>query len=121
MLNIGINKLQQFINSIHTFSVDRGEFTRKAIAHFKALTNGRKNIVVIDNKWPNLIDVGKSYLKLHVEVPRKVSGTDGFDIYVFDQGVVTKLGDGGFLNWRYYGNAKKIDGDNKNILFGKIG
>jgi hypothetical protein len=121
LIKIGSNKLQQFINGINAVALDRAEFTKKAVAHFKALTKGRKNVLVIDNKWPTLVDVGNAYLKIHVEIPKKVSGTHGFDIYVFDQGVVTKLGDGGFENWRYYGNAKKIDGDSKNILFKKIG
>jgi hypothetical protein len=121
LIKIGSNKLQQFLNNINLVAEDRADFTKKAVAHFKAVTNGRKNILVIDNKWPNMVDVGNAYLKIHIEVPKPVSGTNGFDIYIFDRGVVTKHGDGGFQNWRYYGNAKKIDGDSQNIRFNKIG
>ncbi|KAJ8520012.1 hypothetical protein ONZ45_g3110 [Pleurotus djamor] len=44
-------------------------------------------------------------------------GTTGYEIYNFKGGEFTRQGDGGYLNWAYYGNVLKSDQGGKHLVF----
>ncbi|KAF9457379.1 hypothetical protein BDZ94DRAFT_1273421 [Collybia nuda] len=52
----------------------------------------------------------------HVEYDRRDPlGTFGYEIYYLRRGTIRNKGDGGYVNWAYYGLWEKINGDDKNI------
>lgn len=79
----------------------RDEFTQSTVKHFRTLFPDY-NCLVIDNVWKHIVSL-ENFKHHHVEIPRDLFGTHGFDIYVFESGLVTKGGDGGFINWCFGG------------------
>lgn len=79
----------------------RGEMSRYLAASY-ARELPDKNIVVIHQ------DIG-------VEFGADVTGLEhlgkesGFDIYALDEGTVTRQGDGGYINWAFYGRFDRDD------------
>jgi hypothetical protein len=46
-------------------------------------------------------------------------GTIGYEIYVFDDGEFTNLGDGGHINWAFAGNFVRDPDNGKKVHFFK--
>lgn len=66
-----------------------------------------RNCLIIDNKSQHTIKL-HNYVHEHVEKPATF-GTDGYDVYVFEEGFVRKSGDGGTVNWAFEGSFTAMD------------
>ncbi|KAF4612171.1 hypothetical protein D9613_003998 [Agrocybe pediades] len=62
---------------------------------------------------------GKDWGHSHQEIPVSFGKTVGYEIYWFKEGVFRRTGDGGYLNWAYYGNVKSATNKNSVITFNK--
>jgi len=104
----GIDKI---IASFNDQNVDRGTATQAIVEHlYEAYPD--KNVMVVHS--PHLETFNGSVHR-HMELPQTV-GTIGFEIYVFDDGDFTLLGDGGFQNWCFKGNYER-DGKSRKVKF----
>ncbi|KAF9473868.1 hypothetical protein BDN70DRAFT_867029 [Pholiota conissans] len=63
---------------------------------------------------------GKDWGHSHHEISVHFSKTVGFEIYWFKEGTFDRIGDGGYLNWAYYGNVKSQSSDKKHTVFGPM-
>ncbi|KJA26499.1 hypothetical protein HYPSUDRAFT_36205 [Hypholoma sublateritium FD-334 SS-4] len=55
---------------------------------------------------------------IHHEVNVGFGKTVGFEIYWFKEGTFHRYGDGGYLNWAYYGNVLRTSNEGKDVVFG---
>ncbi|KAF4612172.1 hypothetical protein D9613_003997 [Agrocybe pediades] len=62
---------------------------------------------------------GKDWGHSHQEIPVSFGKTVGYEIYWFKEGVFRRTGDGGYLNWAYYGNVKSATNSNSVITFNR--
>ena len=94
---------------------DREEWVETVHKHF-ATAFPSHGIMVIHKGQDVIAPASNSYKKFHLEF-KKFFGTEGFEIYVVKRGsgtVITNLGDGGFINWRFSGAANR---DGKTVTF----
>jgi len=68
-------------------------------------------------KWDGVR--GKDWSHMHQEFPVSFGKTVGYEIYWGRTGTFIRKGDGGYLNWAFYGNVKSRSGDGKTIVWGK--
>jgi len=110
--------LSSIINDlIHMFndqSVDREKATQRIADHFtRSFAN--KNCIVCHSSHVQSLN---GMIRGHIELPKKM-GTIGYEIYVFDDGEFTNLGDGGYINWAFAGNFVRDPDDDMKIHFFK--
>ncbi|PFH46858.1 hypothetical protein AMATHDRAFT_68961 [Amanita thiersii Skay4041] len=117
----GIAKIVNLIKGgIAKDKAERGRFTIHVVDQLKA-KNPHLNYVVCHTKHTYKWDGqrGKDWDHSHQEFDVKIGGTIGYEIYWAKSGSFTRIGDGGFLNWAYWGNVKSKSKDGKTIVFGK--
>jgi len=68
-------------------------------------------------KWDGVR--GKDWSHMHQEFPVSFGKTVGYEIYWGRTGTFQRKGDGGYLNWAFYGNVKSRSSDGKTIVWGK--
>ncbi|CAF2884816.1 unnamed protein product [Rotaria sp. Silwood2] len=107
----GIKDLAKMFNDQ---SVDRGEATQLIVDHFTRSFPDKNCIVCHSPHVKSLNGMEHD----HIELPRKV-GTIGYEIYVFDDGEFTNLGDGGYINWAFAGNFVRDPENDKIVHFFK--
>lgn len=102
--------IKDLVNMFNDQSVNREEATQLMVDHFtRAFPD--KNCIVCHSPHVRSLN---GMVHDHIELPQKV-GTIGYEIYVFDDGEFTNLGDGGFNNWAFSGNFVQ-DPDNRKIV-----
>ena len=104
--------ISSLISSFNKQSINRSEATQLIAEHF-AVAYPDKNCMVVHSQHLESLN---NKVHEHIELPQKV-GTIGFEIYVFDDGPFTLIGDGGYDNWAFYGEFD-FDG-NKKVQFHK--
>ena len=52
-----------------------------------------------------------------IQGPVTSGPTQGYEIYLFDSGEFFREGDGGFANWCFGGNFKRVPGHENNVVF----
>ncbi|MBE1878581.1 hypothetical protein [Myceligenerans pegani] len=80
---------------------DRGEMSQYLAAKY-ARELPDKNIVVIHK------DIGVDFGS-DVQGLEQLARESGFDVYALDEGTVTRRGDGGYINWAFYGRFERDD------------
>ncbi|KAL2610475.1 hypothetical protein R1flu_029048 [Riccia fluitans] len=97
--------------------VDRESAIGSIVNHLRAAHPDKNVMVCHPPHLPSLNNASK----MHLELNTGLVGTTGVDVYVFDDGIFTNLGDGGFINWCFDGNFVR-DEDNPNMVtFSVIG
>ncbi|KDQ24644.1 hypothetical protein PLEOSDRAFT_1107571 [Pleurotus ostreatus PC15] len=61
---------------------------------------------------------GVDWDHFHTEFPIQFGLTIGYEIYYAKSGHFVRHGDGGFLNWAYYGNVLAVQNDGSDVTFG---
>ncbi|KAJ3511734.1 hypothetical protein NMY22_g15557 [Coprinellus aureogranulatus] len=107
------------VGQVNDDNEGRSEFTQKVVSE------GHK-------KWPEYNWVichtdhsthfdgeqGKDWDHFHREYDIKIGGTIGYEVYWFRSGTFERHGDGGYLNWAYYGNVKSTSNGGATVVFG---
>ncbi|KAG0224154.1 hypothetical protein BGW42_005305 [Actinomortierella wolfii] len=111
-LNVGIEAIADQVNSaVDAFkktldaNISRSDFTDRVVNHFYDKYGNDFNVAIIH---PQHLLTGpeKERIHRHIEKPDGV-GTVGYEIYLMKKGHnfdLTRLGDGGFDNWRFKGS-----------------
>ncbi|KAJ3524998.1 hypothetical protein NMY22_g10761 [Coprinellus aureogranulatus] len=60
---------------------------------------------------------GKEWGHFHREYDIQIGGTIGYEVYWFESGKFVRHGDGGYLNWAYFGNVKSVSDDGATVVF----
>ena len=107
-----VNQCKEWASSNNEVSEKREEFIQRTIKHWQT-AKPDYNVMVLNNKVSHDVTI-KDGVHMHVEIPRKPSGTHGFDVYVFKSGTITRHGDGGNMNW---GFAGKFERDGETVKF----
>lgn len=76
-----LGMFKEWTSSINDVSEDRAEFVHRTIDHWQAAKPDH-NVMVLNNKWHHDVSI-QDGAHTHVEIPKKPSGTHGFDVYVF--------------------------------------
>jgi hypothetical protein len=76
-----VDMVNTIIHAINEVAEDREEFVRRTITHWQT-AKPDYNVVVLNNKWHHDVTI-QNGVHYHVEIPRQVAGTHGFDVYVF--------------------------------------
>ncbi|KJA21578.1 hypothetical protein HYPSUDRAFT_67703 [Hypholoma sublateritium FD-334 SS-4] len=100
----------------------RGKYTSALVD--KLYNRYRKfNFVVChtDHKTDFKGKQGKDWGHIHHEVDVAFHKTIGYEIYWFKDGTFHRYGDGGYLNWAYYGNVVSTSNGGKDVVFAKRG
>lgn len=100
-------------------SQKRDVFTQAAKDHLRKVFP-KKNVLIVDNKWVHMMNFHPNNNGFHVELKRSGFGTHGFNIYVFDHGLFTKGGDGGYDNWCFGGNFTRNPANPMQVTFHPI-
>ena len=114
-VNIDIfSGIRDLVNMFNDQTVDRGEATQLIVDHYTR-SFADKNCIVCHS--PHIQSLN-GMVHDHIELPKKV-GTIGYEIYVFDDGEFTNLGDGGYINWAFAGNFVRDPDDGRKVHFFK--
>ncbi|RDB16398.1 hypothetical protein Hypma_002718 [Hypsizygus marmoreus] len=110
------------IGNIATIAADkrrRSQYTQDVVSRLNA-QDPKLNYVICHVKHSTAFDgeKGKDWGHSHQEFDIKLGGTIGYEIYWAKSGTFTILGDGGYINWAYFGNVKTKSADGKVIVFG---
>ncbi|RDB16393.1 hypothetical protein Hypma_002711 [Hypsizygus marmoreus] len=113
------NVVTGLIGGIQADKDNRSKFTQDVVHGLNA-QNPTLNYVICHVKHSTAFDgeKGTDWGHSHQEFDIKVGGTVGYEIYWAKSGTFTILGDGGYLNWAYFGNVKNKSADGKVIVFG---
>ena len=76
-----LDMFKNWVSTINDVSEDRAEFVHRTIDHWRTAKPDH-NVMVLNNKWHHDVSI-QDGAHTHVEIPKKPSGTHGFDIYVF--------------------------------------
>ncbi|KAF9900322.1 hypothetical protein EC991_007477 [Linnemannia zychae] len=93
--------------------IDDAAFTEGVLKHLMAYFGHTYNIAIIHS--PHVIDGER--IHRHHEKPNGSFTTKGYDVYLMPRGrraVLTNLGDGGFINWRFSGDFNR---DGQTVTF----
>ena len=60
---------------------------------------------------------GRGPERAPIQSPPTSGPTQGYEIYIFDSGEFFREGDGGFTNWCFGGNFKRVPGHEENVVF----
>jgi hypothetical protein len=93
--------------------VDRESAIRGIVKHCRTVYP-KKNVMVCHS--PHLANL-EGCVKRHMELRTGLLGTTGVDVYIFDHGTFTNLGDGGYKNWCFEGNFHR---DGNHVQFRRI-
>ncbi|MBO0608762.1 hypothetical protein [Myceligenerans salitolerans] len=80
---------------------DRGEMSRYLAAKY-ARDHPDKNIIVVHE------DIGVDFGS-DVQGLERLAAEGDFDVFALDEGTVTRRGDGGYINWAFYGRFERDD------------
>ncbi|KAI5056203.1 hypothetical protein GOP47_0029724 [Adiantum capillus-veneris] len=86
--------------------VVRDEAIKGIRDHFRAAVPTRNVVVIHTQHVHTLLGLEHSHMVLQTGIFKKVP----VDIYVFKSGVLTNLGDGGFINWAWGGYVTEVVG-----------
>jgi hypothetical protein len=103
--NLDLNKAVNDIASTITSQRDRGAWVRALLEQLKSQTQGRLNIVVFNMQQGFDFNPPPGTFKFtQATFDGGLSGKITYGIWAFSSGVTfTNKGDGGFINWAFYG------------------
>ena len=106
--------VEGLVNAFNSQNVNREEATQLMVDHYtRAFPD--KNCIVCHSPHVQSLN---GMVHDHIELPQRV-GTIGYEIYVFDDGIFTNLGDGGYINWAFGGNFVQDPDNPKRVHFSK--
>lgn len=86
---------------------ERGNGTQELVAEARRKTEGKYNIMVI--KAGHNYDINGISPYLYKTEEKEVGGTR-YKIYAFNEGTFVNRGDGGYINWAFWGNFTRDGG-----------
>ncbi|KAJ3517422.1 hypothetical protein NMY22_g13967 [Coprinellus aureogranulatus] len=96
----------------------RGRFTQELVAALHDVWPDF-NYVIVHTAHTTAFDgaEGKDWGRGHGDFPTFWEGTIGYEVYYCRSGIFVLHGDGGFLNWAWYGSVSSQSNDGRILMF----
>uniref|UniRef100_A0AC34RS97 Uncharacterized protein n=1 Tax=Panagrolaimus sp. JU765 TaxID=591449 RepID=A0AC34RS97_9BILA len=76
-----VKKCEQWADNFNAVHEPRDEFIKNTLKHFQTALPDY-NVCVLNTLWKHNVTINNG-VRVHVELPRFLFGTQGFDVYIF--------------------------------------